>query len=58
MDPKRALALYIENVGHEPRNLPKEHPAYWQWTYKGTAEDKQRLLRSIEKGWVQPSLFP
>lgn len=37
------LAEYKRAVGHDPRNLPEEHPDHWQWVYRGTKEDKEKL---------------
>lgn len=34
---------YTKSVGHEPRNLPEDHPDLWQWLYRGTPEEKKRL---------------
>lgn len=43
------LAEYIANVGHEPRNLPPEHPGYRQWTYKTPrgAARRDALVRAL-----------
>jgi hypothetical protein len=34
---------YTRNVGHEPRNLPDDHPDVWQWLYRGTPKQQERL---------------
>ncbi len=44
MNDKRTVQAYTESVGHEPRNLPDDHPDVWQWLYRGTPEEKQRAL--------------
>ena len=37
------MAAYTRAVGHEPRNLPDDHPDLWQWLYRGTPKDKEQL---------------
>lgn len=40
--------MYVEVVGHEPRNLPKDHPDLWQWLYTGRSElDKKHLAELL-----------
>lgn len=43
MDEKRTVEAYESAVGHEPRNLPEDHPDLWQWLYRGTPADKEKL---------------
>jgi hypothetical protein len=38
---------YTRNVGHEPRNLPDDHPDVWQWLYRGTPKQKEKLLEFL-----------
>lgn len=46
---------YIEAVGHEPRNLPADHPDRWQWLYVGRSdEDKERLAELLGLPEEQP----
>jgi hypothetical protein len=39
----QTVSEYTRNVGHEPRNLPDDHPDAWQWKYRGTREERQKL---------------
>lgn len=34
---------YRDNVGRDPRNLPDDHPDRWQWEFRGTPEERERL---------------
>lgn len=54
MDEKKTVETYIEVVGHEPRNLPEDHPDRWQWLYRGTPKDKEMLKAWL--GGVLPDL--
>lgn len=38
---------YVENVGHEPHNLPDDHPDKWQWEYLGTKAERDVLLERL-----------
>lgn len=44
MDKTSEIFEYKRNVGHEPRNLPEDHPDRWQWLYRGTREEREQLL--------------
>jgi len=52
---------YIKSVGHEPRNLPDDHPDLWQWVYSGKAAERERLLERLSELELfpvgQPALF-
>jgi hypothetical protein len=43
MNDERTVEEYTRTVGHEPRNLPDDHPDVWQWLYRGTRDDRERL---------------
>lgn len=47
MDKSSEISEYEENVGHEPRNLPDDHPDRWQWFYRGTREEREHLLERL-----------
>lgn len=53
---KRASVIraYVENVGHEPRELPHDDPLRWQWEYRGTPEEIERLRRELFDEPPQP----
>lgn len=34
---------YRDNVGRDPQNLPDDHPDRWQWEFRGTPEERERL---------------
>ena len=43
MDDEKTVREYERSVGHGPQNLPDDHPDHWQWVYRGTKEDKEKL---------------
>lgn len=43
MKDEELTAEYEKVVGHAPRNLPEDHPDLWQWLYRGTKEDREKL---------------
>lgn len=46
----------MANVGHEPNNLPEDHPDHWQWVYRGRSpEDRQRLAELL---WLVEEELP
>lgn len=43
------LLAYVENVGHPPNNLEKDHPAYKLWTWKTKRDgDVIELIKDYE----------
>lgn len=38
---------YEQEVGKPPENLPEDHPYRWQWDYRGTKEDRERLAELL-----------
>lgn len=47
MDKSSEISEYEENVGHEPHNLPEDHPDRWQWLYRGSREEREHLLERL-----------
>ena len=43
----QVIAAYTRNVGHEPRNLPDDHPDLWQWLYRGGKEERARAMQLL-----------
>lgn len=51
---RRRLQAYVENVGREPRNLPANDPARWQWDYLGRSQADKDHLADLVRDSVRP----
>jgi len=38
---------YRDEVG-EPKELPADHPDRWQWEYRGTKAERERLRQELD----------
>jgi hypothetical protein len=41
------VLAYEQEMGRSPRNLPEDHPDYWQWSYRGTKEERESLRERL-----------
>jgi len=37
------VSAYERHVGRPPARLPEDHPDAWQWDYRGTPAERERL---------------
>lgn len=48
MSVDRVSVAYSENVGRDPvTRYPDDHPAAWEWEYRGTAEEREGLAERL-----------
>ena len=46
---KEQLAAYMKLMGHPPPDPRPDDPLAWQWKYKGSKTERERLAASLGK---------
>lgn len=53
VDDEKLVKMYREAAGRDPRNLPEDHPDFWQWAYRGTPQERADLEESLRLGPIE-----